>query len=144
VSFTERRLSPGSPRTSLESLIQKAAGPRLRGWVMMISSPGAILAGLFYEATRVGGAIHRLYVERDRPEYARWIKWSSHHLSLKEAAEWVEARGDTASELYGAWAAALEEKEAELTVPPRIASATSGLGTIRMFRFPDRALSRAL
>lgn len=92
-------------------IIDEAVGPRLRGWVMMIGSPGRSLSGTFYEATRPGGD-HSPYAERvDRlPD---WLGWSSHHWTLKEAADCVETRGDTESELAGAWVEAQRKKKAK-------------------------------
>ena len=90
-------------------IIDEAVGPRLRGWVMMISSPGRVLAGTFYEATRPGGD-HSPYGE---PREEGWLGWSSHHWTLEEAAAFVEARGDTDSELCGAWVEAQRKKRAK-------------------------------
>ena len=96
----------------LSYLIDEVVGPRLRGWTMLIGTPGLDPSGLFYDVTRPGGELHRPYSERDRPEYADWQGWSSHSWTLKEVSEWAKSRGLVNSELYGAWDEALRKKAA--------------------------------
>lgn len=95
------------PPHLLEQLIDRGFGPRLAerdGWVMMIGTPGHILQGMFYDATRPGGPIHRPYAERDLAQWRDWLGWSSHRWTLEEAALYVPA----AKKL---WAAALRKKQ---------------------------------
>ena len=98
----------------LAYIIDEAVGPRLRGWVFLIGSPGRDPSGLFFDVTVPGGAMHRPYVDRDAPEYAGWAGWSSHSWSLKEASQWAQDQGAALadSELTGAWAEALRKKAA--------------------------------
>lgn len=68
-------------RELLTLFIERAVGPRLGergGCIVLGGTPGHILAGLFYDATRPAGEDHRPYALRDSEEYAGWIKWSSH------------------------------------------------------------------
>lgn len=99
-----------SPRR-LAYLLEDVIGPRHLGWTMLISSPGRKLSGLFYEATRPGGELHRPYVDRHRDEEP-WPGWSSHKWTLQELQEWARAEGLTESELYNVWDRALRNKRA--------------------------------
>lgn len=96
------------PAKLLDDLIERCVGPRMGerdGWIMMIGTPGHILAGPFYDATRPGGPTHRPFRERDQPQWAGVEReWSSHHWNLAEAAKYVEASRRS-------WAAALRLKE---------------------------------
>lgn len=96
----------------LAYIIDEAVGPRLRGWTMLIGSPGPDPSGLFYEVTKPGGELHRPYADRHRPEYAGWVGWSSHRWSLQEAEAWAREQGLVESELYGVWEEALRKKAA--------------------------------
>lgn len=98
--FTAKRLS---------NLVHRAIGPRLGdygGCLWMVSTPGHVLAGLYYDATRPGSDKHRPWEDRELPEFANWKRWSSHAWSLQDGAPHVEA-------IAALWAEALEEKEAE-------------------------------
>jgi hypothetical protein len=91
----------------LENLLVRVIGPRLGdldGWIALIGTPGHQLSGPFYEATRPGGDLHRPYADRDRPEFAEWIGWSSHHWTLKDGAPHVPA-------MQRLWDEALREKK---------------------------------
>lgn len=94
----------------VENLIDRVIGPRIgerKGTITMISTPGHILAGKFYDVTRPGSPQHRPYADRDLPEYAGWKRWSSHHWSLDdEDAQRIPA-------LRNLWEDALEKKETE-------------------------------
>ncbi len=96
----------------LKSLIQRAIGPRLGdfgGSLWMISTPGSILDGLFFEATSPAGAVagkHRRWEDRAKPEFANWTRWSSHAWSLLDGAKFVAA-------IARLWDEALVEKDAE-------------------------------
>ena len=74
----------------LDNLVNRIIGPRLgdyRGVLVMIGTPGHILKGEFYDATRDGSPEHRRYVDRELPEYADWKGWSSHAWTLLDGAE---------------------------------------------------------
>lgn len=97
----------------LELMLDRAIGPRLgerKGVIVLAGTPGHILRGRFYDVTRPGCELHRSFRERDLPEFADWIGWSSHHWSMVEV---LAEPG--AAERYPAlalnWAAALEEKK---------------------------------
>lgn len=108
----------------LENLVDRVIGPRLGerdGWLMMIGTPGHILAGLFFDATRPGSEYHRPYAEADdfgdatqaiegeEPDVddeagqSDWL-WSSHGWTLEEGAAYVPAMAKL-------WAAALAKKK---------------------------------
>jgi len=95
------------PPKLLEDLVDRVIGPRLGerdGWIMMIGTPGHILQGYFYDATRPGGPMHRPHIERERREWSGWLGWSSHHWNLKDGAPYVPA-------IAKLWEAALRKKE---------------------------------
>jgi hypothetical protein len=78
----------GSARGELLGrLIDEVIGPRLVGAIVLLGTPGYLLEGMFYDATRVGSPLHRPYADRDRPEYANWGGWSSHAWSVKDGAD---------------------------------------------------------
>ncbi|MBA2540466.1 MAG: hypothetical protein H0V17_12570 [Deltaproteobacteria bacterium] len=92
----------------LENLVLRAVGPRLgdfNGSLCMVSTPGHILDGMYYEATRPGGTLHRPWSERNDPIFADWKRWSSHHWTLKDGMKTVPA-------IARLWAEALVEKDA--------------------------------
>lgn len=65
--------------TILEWLVDRIISPRLRGPIVLTSTPYHVLRGHFYEATRPGGPKHRPYAERDDPKWKDWAGgWSSH------------------------------------------------------------------
>lgn len=65
--------------TILEWLVDRIISPRLRGPIVLTSTPYHVLRGYFYEATRPGGPNHRPYAERDDPKWKDWGGgWSSH------------------------------------------------------------------
>ncbi len=80
----------------LEWLVERVVGPRLGerdGWIMLIGTPGHVLDGMFYEATRPGSPLHRAYAERESGNFEdvqSW-SWSSHHWTLEEGANFVPA-----------------------------------------------------
>ena len=51
----------------LAYIIDEAVGPRLRGWVFLIGSPGRDPSGLFFDVTVPGGPLHRPYADRGDP-----------------------------------------------------------------------------
>lgn len=98
--------SASHPAQLLEHLLFRILGPRMgdfNGVIWTIGTPGHIMAGPFYDATRPGTELGRLYSERDLPEYADWKKWSLHKWSLRE---------NTTDKGRKLWAEALIEKEA--------------------------------
>lgn len=98
----------------LEKLIDRIVGPRLgdrKGSIGLGGTPGHILSGEFYDATRPGSPKHARYADRHKPGYVAKY-WSSHAWSLKDVCELPNA-----AELYPAlvalWAEALLEKAAK-------------------------------
>lgn len=89
----------------LREMLQEVVGPRLIGTLVLLGTPGKRLDGMFWEATAPGQTEHRPYVERHRPEFAGWKKWSSHAWSTRDG---VDAGIKAIIEIY---AAQLEEKE---------------------------------
>jgi hypothetical protein len=66
----------------LSYLLDEVIGWRLVGAIVLLGTPGDRLDGLFYLASAPGTGEHRPYASRDLPEYANWIKWSSHAWSI--------------------------------------------------------------
>ncbi len=96
----------------LESMLDRAIGPRLgerKGCIVLGGSPGHVLRGRFYEATRDGGDLHRPYRQRGEPEFADWIGWSSHHWNMLDILALPDAHRYPALLLN--WEAALVEKK---------------------------------
>lgn len=96
------------PAQILEHLLFRIIGPRLGdygGVLWVIGTPGHLLGGPFYDATRTGSEIARPWEERELPEYADWQRWSFHHWALPDGAPYVP-------EMARLWAAAQVEKEA--------------------------------
>jgi len=82
------------PIKLLEHLIDRVISPRLGdfgGMLGLVGTPGHILAGPFYDATRSGSELHRPYVERDLPEHEGFIGWSFHHFTLHDGAPHIPA-----------------------------------------------------
>jgi hypothetical protein len=113
----------------LERFLDRIVGPRLgerKGCFVVGGTPGTILRGMFYDATRPGSCradgspIHRPYQDRALPEYASWRGWSSHAWKLQDIVELGDAPRDAlgvtayARERYPAlvanWEEALVEK----------------------------------
>lgn len=87
-------------------LLYRVVGPRLgdyRGAFVMFGTPGHILSGEFYEATRPGGN-HRPYERRNDSEFAGWQGWSSHAWSL------TDPDAQKVPQLANVWAEALITK----------------------------------
>lgn len=97
----------------LELFIQRAVGPRLgerKGCIVLGGTPGHILSGLFYDATRPGSEVHRPYADRDLEQYRGWIRWSSHAWNMVQV---MALPGETPPALLGNWEEALIEKAAQ-------------------------------
>lgn len=98
------------PPELLEDLIDRVLSPRLVGALWMIGTPGHVLRGPFYEATRAGAvdedgkALHRPYRERHLPANDNWDRWSSHAWTLLDGV----AAGVPA--MIVGWRKALEQK----------------------------------
>jgi hypothetical protein len=77
----------GSARTDiLARFIDEVIAPRLVGAIVLLGTPGYLLEGTFYEATRPGSDKHRPYADRDQPGPDGWM-WSSHSWSAKDGAD---------------------------------------------------------
>jgi hypothetical protein len=83
--------------------------PTRGGAIILASTPPPTLRGIFYEATREGSPDHRRYAERERPEYAGWLGYSSHAWTLQDVVSLPDA--DRYPALQANWAAALREKQ---------------------------------
>ena len=100
--------SASYPTQLLEHLVFRILGPRLGdygGKLWLIGTPGHVLAGPFYDATRPGSEINRRWEDRELPEYADWQRWSYHQWTLQDGAPHVPA-------MARLWEEALREKEA--------------------------------
>lgn len=75
------------------------------GCIVMGSTPPAQLAGLFYEATKPSGTLHRPYDERD----TRKAEWSSHSWTLADVVTLPRAKQKYEA-LWLLWNAALKRK----------------------------------
>lgn len=68
--------------------VDRIVGPRLGergGWIALSSTPGHILRGLFYDATRPGSPLH---VPHDQlAQHPGWQGWVSYAWSLRQVAE---------------------------------------------------------
>jgi hypothetical protein len=112
--FDEVQVDEGASHSPelLERLLFRIIGPRLgerNGCIVLGGTPGHILRGPFYDSTRPGSEQHRPYDERDKPEYANWTKWSSHHWTLKSVSELPNAKKAYPAQV-ALWAEALIEK----------------------------------
>lgn len=76
------------PPMVLEELVKEVFGPALNdrlGTLAIVGTPGSILAGPFYEATRPGSDISRPWAYRDRPEWKdRPYVWSAHTWTVSD------------------------------------------------------------
>lgn len=93
----------------LDHLLFRILGPRMGDFenstIFIIGTPGHILAGPFYEASREGSEIARPYTNRQLPEYENWGRWSKHSWNLLDGAKTIPA-------MARLWTEALREKEA--------------------------------
>lgn len=99
--------SASYPSALLEQLIFRILGPRLGdfgGKLFLIGTPGHILRGPFYDATRPGSEIHRKWEDRESPEFLDFKGWSFHQWTLLDGAAHVPA-------MQRLWDEALLEKE---------------------------------
>lgn len=119
--FDEVQIDEGASHLPelLEELIDRIIGPRLgerQGVILLFGTPGHILRGQFYDATRRSSPRHRPYVDRDKRDadgkllYPEWTAWSSHAwnmlhiMALPNAAKLYPA-------LVANWLEALVEKK---------------------------------
>lgn len=96
----------------LESFLDRAVGPRLgerHGCIVLSGTPGHVLRGRFYDATRRGSERHRPYRQREDAEFADWTGWSSHAWSMLDVLALPDADRYVALRLN--WAEALIEKK---------------------------------
>jgi hypothetical protein len=112
--FDEVQIDEGASHSPelLERLLFRIIGPRLGerdGRIVVAGTPGHILRGPFYDATRPGSELHRRYAERDA--YPGWAKWSSHAWTLKLVAEQADAAQRYRAQV-ALWREALIEKDA--------------------------------
>ena len=99
----------------LEHFIYRIIGPRLgdyRGTLGLIGTPGHILDGPFYDATRPGSEISRPYADRDKPEYEGWDRWSLHTWSLEDNDRVHMPECPAGCAVNHLWEEALREKRA--------------------------------
>ena len=97
------------PIVLLRNLIHRVIAPRLGdydGMLGLCGTPGHILNGEFYEATRPGGDRHRPWEDRDKPEFKGWKSWSSHYWNVSDGAPYIQ-------EMANLWREYLIEKEAQ-------------------------------
>lgn len=98
------------PPKLLDDLLDRVVGPRLVGCLWMIGTPGHILRGEFYDATRSGAVdpegvpLHRPYEDRNLPTYDGWDRWSSHAWTLLDGVA-----ANVPAMIIG-WATALKTK----------------------------------
>src|SRR4029077_6755182 len=60
------------PPELLDNLVFRVVGPRLGdllGTLVLGGTPGHVMRGLFYDATRPGRPIHRAWTDRSLPEF---------------------------------------------------------------------------
>lgn len=80
------------PHRLLVTLIEKVIGPRLGdfdGVLGMIGTPGHVLHGLFYDATRRGSTDGLLWEERDQVPEDKRPEWSVHKWTLEYSAQFT-------------------------------------------------------
>jgi hypothetical protein len=97
----------------LENMLDRAVGPRLgerHGCIVLGGTPGHVLRGRFYEATRNGSELHRAYRQRFEPDYADWINWSSHAWNMLDVLALPDAERKYQA-LALNWQEALVEKK---------------------------------
>jgi len=76
----------GSARVDvLARFIDEVIAPRLVGALVVLGTPGYLLEGTFYEASRPGSPLHRPYARRDEEWPDGW-QWSSHAFSTADGA----------------------------------------------------------
>jgi hypothetical protein len=96
----------------LENFLDRAVGPRLgerHGCIVLSGTPGHVLRGRFYDATRKGSERHRPYRLRDDADFADWTGWSSHAWSMLDVLALPDA--DRYAALRLNWEEALIEKK---------------------------------
>ncbi len=102
----------------LEHTIDRCVAPRIgerKGTILIGGTPPPFQRGPFYDATRHGAVdqdgipLHRPYKDRERPEFANWLRWSSHSWTLKDVVDLPEA-AERYPALVANWEEALREK----------------------------------
>lgn len=74
----------------MRTLIDEVFGPRLVGSLWLIGTAGKVLRGLWYELTRRGSTLSRLWKERD--QHPGWKGWWLFRWTLKDAIAKTRAR----------------------------------------------------
>jgi hypothetical protein len=104
--FDEVGIDEGAshPNALVEALVLRIVGPRMRpgGALWIVGTPGHVLRGFFYDATRPGSPLHRPWSKRS--DHPGWKGWSSHHWTLEDAAKTTPA-------MRAQWEEQLREKE---------------------------------
>ncbi|HKP08494.1 MAG TPA: hypothetical protein VJU58_14670 [Microbacterium sp.] len=80
------------PPQLIEWFVDRIVGPRLgerAGWLGLGSTPGVILRGLFYEATRPGSKLHVAF--RELAQHPGWQGWVSFHWNARMVSELPDA-----------------------------------------------------
>lgn len=93
----------------VEYTVYQVIGPRVH-CLGVGGTPGLNRRKLFYDVTRPGSDKHRPYRDRDRPEYADFKGFSSHHWTLEDIVALPDA-ADLYPELVRLWDESLDEKE---------------------------------
>lgn len=76
----------------IEWFVDRIIAPRLGergGWLGLASTPGHVLRGLFYEATRPGSGLHVPFSEASK--HPGWGGWVSHSWGLRQVVELPDA-----------------------------------------------------
>ncbi len=80
------------PPQLIEWFVDRIVGPRLgerSGWLGLGSTPGVVLRGMFYEASRPGSPLHIPFPEL--AQHRDWGGWVSFHWSARSVAELPDA-----------------------------------------------------
>lgn len=100
------------PIKLLETFVHKVIEPRLGdrfGTIILGGTPAHQLEGIFYDASRPSGELHRPYADRDNDEYKDWIGWSSHYWTNKDIFELPDSQR-LYPRLHNLWLDALLKK----------------------------------
>lgn len=110
-TFHEVGIDEGAshPDKILAYLIKEVVGPRLVGALWLIGTAGRRLKGLFYEVSRRGAVLSRLW--KDRDAHPGWKGWSLHKWTLAGAIE--ATKDNPIPKLIELYAAQLLEIEAQ-------------------------------
>lgn len=79
--------SKSFPHEVLTELVEEVLGPALNdrmGTLAMVGTPGSILAGVFYDATKPESAISRPWKDRATVDGTRPFRWSFHQWNVRD------------------------------------------------------------